>query len=390
LVFCALCLYQIISTDYHSCLQLAPSVSCFIEGANFEPVEYNNIAAFEGVAPSETVETIEIISGQNTRVTLAKVAPQFKPDFAMTNSGLHIQVPMEKLPVIHQFANDTTQHRYMHDLRFAFLACKVKRKPHLVAICLRVHHSGTSLRYSRTSFGGCTIHYFPTTMFKRSSLPITNFNPVWVSKAPIVAVLKAPDKLPPTVTRLNFEVWYKGATPVTSVLWSRMSEIDPQSHLTIPVTQVDNLGRHAPQTFMQSPHRVQHYITGSFTTSGLPYEVISFVDVRAIDVAFGMIDRNVWVRFHPGSETSIKWLRRELMRNYEFPTGDNWYNNKIPICLVPGCEGSYEAKQNKGGLKCNVQYALQRVGDKEIVLRIYLSPLEGRSLKGWVEKTLRN
>jgi hypothetical protein len=374
---------------------LAPSVSCFIDGRDFEPVEYNDIAAFEGVAPSETVETIEVLTGQNSSIRLAKVAPQFKPDFAMTNSGLHIQVPMEKFPIIHQFANDTAQHKYMHDLRFAFLACKVKRKPHLVAICLRVHHSGTLLRFSRTSFGGCTIHHFPTTMFKRSSLSITNFNPVWVSKAPIVAVVETPDKLPLTVTRLTFEVWYKSAAPVTSVIWSRMPENEPQSHLTIPVTQVDNLWRHAPQTFMQSPHHVQHYITGSFTTSGVDYEVISLFDVRAMDVAFGIIDRNVWVRFLPGrwtggSVTSLKWLRQELLRTYEFPTGDSWHNDKIPICLVSGCEGSYEAKQNKGGLKCNVQYALQRVGEEEVVLRIYLSPLESRSLKGWVEKTLRN
>jgi hypothetical protein len=326
---------------------------------------------------------------------MAKVAPQFKPDFAMTNSGLHIQVPMEKFPVIHQFANDTAQHKYMHGLRFAFLACKIKGKPHLVAICLRVHHSGSFLRFSRTSFGGCTIHQFPATMFKKGSLSITNFNPVWVSKAPIVAVDKTPDKLPPTITHLNFEVWYKGTAPVTTVLWSRMSENDPQTHLTIPVTQVQNLWRHAPQTFMQSPHRVQHHIAGSLTTSGLAHEVISFFDEREIDVAFGIIDRNVWVRFHPGrsktgSSIWAKWLHRELLDTYEFPTGDSWHDDDIPICLVPGCEGSYEAKQNKSGLKYNVQYVLQRVGDKEVVLRIYLSPLESRSLKGWVEKSLRN
>jgi hypothetical protein len=374
---------------------LAPSVSCFIDGRNFEPIEYNDIEAFEGVAPGETVEAIEVMTSQNSSAMMAKVAPQFKPDFAMTNSGLHIQVPMEKFPVIHQFANDTAQHKHMQDLRFAFLACKVKGKPHLVAICLRVHHSGTFLRFSRTSFGGRTIHQFPATMFKRSSLSITNFNPVWVSKAPIAAVVKTPEKLPPTITRLTFEVWYKGAAPAASVLWCRMSENEPQSHLTIPITQIHNLWRHAPQTFMQSPHSVQHYITGSLTTSGLAYEVISFFDERSINIAFGIIDRNVWVRFHPGGSTTgsaiwARWLRSELLHSYEFPTGGSWYDDKMPICLVPGCEGSYEAKQNKVGLKCNVQYALQRVGDEEVVLRIYLSPLEGRSLKGWVEKTLRN
>jgi hypothetical protein len=374
---------------------LAPSVSCFIDGRNFEPIEYNAIKAFEGVAPSETVEAIEVMTTRNSITTVAKVAPQFKPDFAMTNSGLHIQVPMEKFPVIHQFANDTAQHKYMHDLRFAFLACKVKGKPHLVAICLRVHHSGTFLRFSRTSFGGCTIHQFPATMFKRSSLSITDFNPVWVSKAPIAAVVETPDKIPPTITRLTFEVWYKGAAPVNSVLWNRMSENDPQSHLIIPVTQVQNLWRHAPQTFMQSPHRVQHYITGSLTTSGLASEVISFFDERAINVAFGIIDRNVWVRFHPGRSTSgttvwPKWLRQELLQTYEFPNGGSWHDDKMPICLVPGYEGSYEAKQDKSRLKYNVQYALQRVGDEEIVLRIYLSLLESHSLKRWVEKSLRN
>jgi hypothetical protein len=376
-------------------LQLAPSVSCFIDGRNFEPIEYNDIEAFKGVAPSETVEAIAVMTSQNSTTMMAKVAPQFKPDFAMTNSGLHIQVPMEKFPVIHQFANDTAQHKYMHDLRFAFLACKVKSKPHLVAICLRVHHSGTFLRFSRTSFDGCTIHQFPATMFKRSSLSITDFNPIWVSKAPIVALVETPDKLPPTITRLTFEVWYKGTAPVTRVLWSRMSENDPQSHLTIPVTQVDNLWRHAPQNFMQSPYRVQHYITGSLTTSGLAHEIISFFGERAIEIAFGIIDRNVWVRFRPSrsttaSATLARWMTQNLLRTYDFPTGDSWHDDMMPICLVPGCEGSYEAKQNKGGLKYNVQYALQRVGDEEVLLRIYSSPLESRSLKGWVEKTLRN
>jgi hypothetical protein len=373
---------------------LAPSVSCFIDGRNFEPIEYSDIEAFEGVAPSETVEVIAVMTTQNSSAKMTKVAPQFKPDFAMTNSGLHIQIPMEKFPVIHQFANDTTQHKYMHDLRFAFLACKVKGKPHLVAICLRVHYSGTFLRFSRTAFDGRTIHRFPATMFKRSSLSITDFNPVWVSKAPIAAVVTTPDKLPPTITRLTFEVWYKGAAPMASVLWNRMSENEPQSHLTIPVTRVHDLWRHAPQTFMQSPHRVQHYIPGSLTISGLAYEVVSFSDERAIDVAFGIIDRNVWVRFPPGrSTTSVRWARLQyqgLLHTYQFPRGSSWHDDKIPICLVPGCEGSYEAKQNKGGLKCNVQYTLQRVGDEEVVLMIYLSPLENRSLKGWVEKTLRS
>jgi hypothetical protein len=152
-----------------------------------------------------------------------------------------------------------------------------------------------------------------------------------------------------------------------------MSENDPQSHLTIPVTQVNDLRRHAPQTFMQSPYHVQHYITGSLTTSGLAHEIISFSGERAIEIAFGIIDRNVWVRFHPGrsttaSATLVGWMRQDLLHTYEFPIGDNWHDNNMPICLVPGCEGSYEAKQNKGGLKCNVQYALQRVGDEGVVL----------------------
>jgi hypothetical protein len=382
------------ATNHSPSSQLAPSVSYFVNGSNFEPIDYNDIGAFQGVAPSETVEAIEVMTSESSSTTITKVAPQFKPDFTMTNSGLHIQVPMERFPIIRHFANDTEQHKYMHDLRFAFLACRVKRKPHLVAICLRVHHSGTFLRFSRTSFDGCAIHQF---MYKRWSLPITRFNPVWVSKAPITATVETPEKLPSTTTRITFEVWYKGAVPVEKVLWSRMPDNDQQCYLNIPPDQLQSLWHHAPRTFMQSQDRIQHYITGSITIPGPALEVIAFrdkfLDEKAIDVAFGIIDRNVWVHFrrgaHPDTAMTPVWLRQHLLRTYDFPTGGSWQDDKVPICLVPGSEGSFEAKQNKGGPKCNMQYTLQRVGDEEIVLRVYLSPTEGRSLKGWIGKTLR-
>jgi hypothetical protein len=337
------------------------------------------------------------MTGEASRTTITKAVPQFKHDFAMTNSGLHIQLPMDKFPVIRRFANDTEEHTYMHDLRFAFLACKVKRKPHLVAICLRVHDSGTFLRFSRTSFDGCTVHQFHESMYKSGRLPITNFNPVWISKAPATASFETPNKLPLTITRINFEVWYKGAEPVEKVLWSRMPDDDQQCHIRIPQFQVQNLFRHAPRTFMQSQHPIQHYVAGSIPNSGLALEVVAFRDRMSedkdADVAFGVLDRNIWVRFRCGAPTAsspsshtLAYLRQHLLRSFDFPTGGGWQNDETPIRLVPGSEGSFEVKQSKGGPKCNVQYELQKVGQGEGYVEGVSIPCGGEVVKGMGRK----
>jgi hypothetical protein len=59
-----------------------------VNGSDFEPIDYNEIGAFQGVAPNETVKTIEVVT-ETSRATITKVTPQFEPNVTMKNSGLH-------------------------------------------------------------------------------------------------------------------------------------------------------------------------------------------------------------------------------------------------------------------------------------------------------------
>jgi hypothetical protein len=158
--------------------QLAPTVSHFSNGSDFRPCQYKDIDAL-----------IELYLAAPTDGNLkgpARPSRKHKPDYSMTNAGLHIQVPILSLPAIYPAGYPKNPHEetYVYaTVRFAFLACKSTKQDSLIAICLRRNEKSNHLDYSRVSFRGRTLHMVNRSDYGNRALKTTNFNAMWVRQS---------------------------------------------------------------------------------------------------------------------------------------------------------------------------------------------------------------
>jgi hypothetical protein len=380
---------------------LAPSVSHFKNGSDYEVLDFNDIKLFRGSRPTERVEVHAIKQPVNDFVSsdflsdtihITQPGTQFKPDFTMTNAGLHIQLPMDPLPVIHELTTKShSPMALMGDLRFAFLACGVKGKRCLVAICLRKLPHHAFLKYARTSFDGHTVHSLDTLLYRYySPIPTTSFNPIWISKTLPNATPTSLDNFPNSVKRLNYELWYKASSPVEQVNWSHKPEHGQMPQLDAGAQALHRLGDQVPHTFTASRKRVQHYICGSLPTRGLTHELITFKG--AVNIAFGVVDGRLWIQFSAATRPGILNAHaaaavdyRTLFADFAFPTGKQWRRQDSLIYQAPGTEGTFDADWAKESPYCSAQYVLCKESDEVFSLRMYLAPLEG-----WMTKMFRN
>lgn len=123
---------------------LAPQVSCFIDGALYQPVEFE----------------VRII-GCRAYVT---------PAFTMTNVGVHIQLPCVTIP-------------HHKGLYFVFLACKLKSRNDLVVICLQKRKQARCSSFFRLALEQRTLSHLRRGRDegKRLLSPVDRFDLIYIS-----------------------------------------------------------------------------------------------------------------------------------------------------------------------------------------------------------------
>jgi hypothetical protein len=323
----------------------------------------------------------------------------------MTNSGLHIQLPMDPWLILH---HPPTQEGHATgpvstDCRLAILACRAKSSKAFVAIYLRKNQRHTFLSFTRVAFEGRTVYRPPLYWYRNRSMPITEFKPVWITKP---ARFPAPDvweQFPASIKRIRFELWYTGSSPLVDILWKH----NRRGHNLLPLDKACERrwysGHNIPSLFRksrdQSQQVLQHYITGTISVVGLRHEVIILKGSRSIArkehypaIAFGTIDRNFWIDF---SHAKSGQGYHALADDFDFPNGAKWpqsnlelshrlrQGNVIPSTLSsafhlpPGASRSYSERRFMGQdeairPRCDTLYALDMDGDDELWLRIYV------------------
>jgi hypothetical protein len=155
--------------------QLAPTVSHFTNGSDFKPCQYKDINAL--------IELYLAVPADGSVKEPAQPFHKHKPDYSMTNAGLHIQLPILSFPAIYPAGcpQNAYEETYVYPtVQFAFLACKSTKRDSLIAICLCRNEKSNYLDYSRVSFRGKTLHMVNRSDYGNRVLKTTNFDAMWV------------------------------------------------------------------------------------------------------------------------------------------------------------------------------------------------------------------
>jgi len=371
-------------------------VSHFANGSDYVSVSYADITGFWGFTSKDTENrfTITYPAGRGTveydfdlpndYVQAAQPVTGFKPDFAMTNSGLHIQLPTGPLPAP-SFSAISAPRKIqlgwvLADLRFAFLACKLKRGCDLVAVCLQETPRSTFPSYRRVSFDGRSLHHLDSSIYQKYRRPsVTSFTPMWIGKDHALDGVKFAAKLPPSAKRVRFELWYSSAIPVRVAFGNIKSGLKQQLWPRDAFTQPNSLEEQVPNTFRQLMDPVQCYVDGYITIGKFEHEVISF---RAkglagyANIALGVIDGYMWLDCPLTTTGQHEEIDDTVFEDTRFPTGANWWPSSSAFCVRPDTRGEFRSCFTEGVVTCHGQYVTSTATDSgELLLRISLSPV---------------
>jgi hypothetical protein len=329
---------------------LAPDVSHFVHGSEYTPIEYEDIENFRESLLVTTDNLDPAVQSSNRR----------KPDFSMTNFGLHIQLPMIQLPALHYRSELSNVGPPLYqDIRFAFLACErrgYESKKRLVAIPL---HKISHLSYTRTTFNGHTLHTIDNDYQYDQCLPISSFDPVWIGRARYKITKHSNLRWSPSVKRIEFDLSCTTRAPIASV--------------THPVCKA--LG--------QRPSRVDNdlyklHIQGNMSTDKLRHQVIAIydTDIRLVTdlcytvICFGLADRHLWMCIL----TAIKYEQFFSIAEYvRFPAGQFWGQSNSAFGVFAHPEGVFLTENAGDKPPREVRYNLYARSDEEVLLRMYLN-----------------
>jgi hypothetical protein len=338
---------------------LAPTVSNFVRGSDYIPLEY---AETENFRESHPV-TSHNVAFMHKEAAAVPSANRRKPDFSMTNFGLHIQLPMNRVPAAQRFysiVKSTKKPLLYRGIRFAFLACqrrKSESKTRLVAIPL---HKINDLSYTRTTFNGHTLHLIDNEHHPDQCLPITSFDPVWICKARYDIDEYAKSRWPSSIKRVEFEISCSKPTPLASVTNPFSMNDDDEPHYT---------WRDAED---QMPHRLG--IQGVMSTAEFGHEVLAIQNISPASkcytlICFGVADRHLWMCTI--NLTSYDRVR-SIDRYVRYPTGLFWKKLNRAFSVYMNKTGSFTTDSTDDCSRYKVQYALSTVSDEEVSLRMKL------------------
>lgn len=353
---------------------MASSVSHFKHGSDYESINYSDVEVFHGNLLTEKVQKLSLIRDNGHIVGAEHINP-FKPDFTMTNAGLHKQLPTDEVPVVWL---DNTASSSSSGLRLAILACKWKRKDGLIAIYLRKDENSAFLRYSRVMFDGGLIQHLEEAFYKKPRiLSITNFNSIWIPKAAAVEQPLNQHRLASTAKRVRFESWYKGPRVLTEIKSSYESGATKQRlRCEEAANALQTLGDQVTKEYREAEEDLRHYISGSFPTTGFKHELVALHDDVAKSTnsfAFGIIDGYIWV-ICPRPADSFDY--QTCYSRFNYPNGGVWREPEVPIGISPNDSGWFWINTRPGRL-CSGQFVTHTGNLEEVSFRIYVSSKPG-------------
>jgi hypothetical protein len=326
---------------------LAPNVSCFLDGASYEPYDYEK--------------------------DLVKNA-DYAYDFRMTNIGLRIALPTSSIP------------RHDDRLFFAFLACKHKYKPGYVAICLQQRRNSRYSSFFRLAFDGRTTYHLLRDPSRKPENLVTQFDRVHISplrfqEEPLV------NSFGPSQSSVQFEIHVKAKKPYSHVILSNHArhamndpaapvpnDDAPPGYSAAPPPSYNVALTPRPENFFASTIPTQHRFTGSFPTRSFHHEVIQLRGSRTIDIAFGSIGGSIWFhmlppRYEPGSTLD----HGIIAADYAFPGGHCWRQAwSHSITFLEGFNPKYSKVKDFGGTQHSVEVVVRNDQVGAVLVNVYL------------------
>jgi hypothetical protein len=380
--------HTIFAWDSETCTgdMLAPSVSHFINGSDYEMSGYSNI--FQSQEMAERINDPEFRNKYGTAEPRSYQAWNLenrtsRPDFSMTNSGLRIQLPHEPFPATSQRLPPVWRQQ-----RFAFLGCSTK-SGQLVAICLLKQPQKGPLMFSRIACSGRTTLRLDPAACQGKYLPLTDFNSIFISKIPIKPYYYQ-DKIPSSTQLVRYELWIKSKNPISIATRATAHEHESTRgvHFTPPPPMYNETL--SPQKFTECKYAIQHYVNGFMSVGHFDHELIYLAPGKnPLLLAFGECDGFIWVQgsaspmpqvYHPDCYST-------MYQNFTFPTGANWLRKEPRFqSLVEVQNGTWKAlpvpkalwtnHTNTGPMQSLPNYYLDVVMERgapgEMALKIYV------------------
>ena len=249
----------------------------------------------------------------------------WKPDFSMTNAGLHIQLPNEPLP----FEFDRLPLPWQQQ-RFAYLGCRTKSNQ-MVGIFLQKQALKGPLAYSRMAFDGRTTFSVDLEACRGKPMPMTDYKPIWISPYRIQPPCN-PYRIPQTTQLIRYEVWIKTREPLPIVTraTAHKSESARSAHYIPPPPMYEETV--PPKQFTDSKLPIRHYINGVLCVGQFDHEVISVGSPRnSLYIAFGECDGFLWIQNDPNvwPARSNTNEYQQLFQSFSFPAGSSW-TRRVP------------------------------------------------------------
>ena len=267
---------------------LAPSVSCFADGSEYDPGPYDE----------KVLANLELL-----------------PNYDMTNAGLRIQLPMRSIP--------------LHEkLYFAFLACRTRSQSGCVpAICLRFTAGTPNIpRYSRHTLHGRAIFHLPRPTAREEAVSGHTLQPIWISASRLVHLTPLLNPKYEVLRAVKYNVWVQALRPwkyvhVHSSRWfanngEELADCQVQtwslkSNTTLPV---------------------QHNLTGMLSSRSTRHEVVTFIDQPYglslqpdMVLAFGFTDKQIWVSTNVNVAQGSNYTS-SIFEQHTLLVGQRWFD----------------------------------------------------------------
>ena len=339
---------------------LASRVSHFANGAQYTPDKFS-----DGVYK---------VASHGLGLFTGVLLDISKPDFNMTNVGLHISLPVASIP------------RYPAELTFAFLACRTKKSGELVAVCLHKRVDAWFSSYFRSAFNARTVYHFAQPTKSRPYNPQIMLKTAWISRSS-VQDKSVIENLMGILKRVRFELWTKSEQAYTQIYCSNRSQVRTKRfwHDTAHCGPDD---RSSIRKFMASDLPVQHLVSGMFPTNEFLHEVVAFGGDAGLNIAFMEVERNIWFRVgirdpHGGEEgfwsTPTELLEEEayqqLLHDYSFFVGAYWngqVSGRISEEMLRGPRATFSTAKTFGNQNYTIEAIISDDVPEEISLKIFL------------------
>jgi hypothetical protein len=214
----------------------------------------------------------------------------------------------------------------------------------MVGIFLQKQPQKGPLSFSRMAFDGRTTFTFDLNACRGKKSPITDYNPIWISKNRIAPSCNE-NRIPPSTQLIRYELWIKSKDPmpITTRATAHMSESARSVHYVPPPPMYNETL--PPNRFTESRLPMRHYVNGIICVGQLDHELISFGSPRVpLYIAFGECDGLVWMQsssytIPPGSNANHYDI---LYQGFSFPIGKRWSSDECRMQpLVAARKGTW-------------------------------------------------